>query len=203
MCRPPLDGQSSDHRHLRRLPTSWPQHGCLGSLSQYTLRSCSCSVVPTTLETEPKPPPHPAAQARPDPACSGQRCAPLSRPPHPTRDTHGLQSLQGGGCAGGWSPPWPALSARGPGTGGWAFLSPHGPRTGVPRTHLGAFGTRSLPPPCLEGRPGLRAGQGLPSGLQVALWWGLPAARPGHFSCSGLGLGPGHHVHSPSQLFIH
>lgn len=147
--------------------------------------------------------PPPAAQPRPDPACSGQRSAPLSRPPHPAWDTHGLQSLQGGESAGGWSPPWPALSARGPRTGGWAFLSPHRPRTGVPRAHLGAVGTRSLPPLCLEGIPGLRTGQGSTSGLQVALWWGLPATRPGRFSCSGLGLGPSHHVHSPTQLFIH
>ena len=90
----------------------------------------------------PSPSSPPAAQARPDPACSGQRCAPLSRPPHPARDTHGLQSLQGGGCAGGWSPPRPALSARGPGTGGWAFLSPHGPRTDRKSTRLNSSHTQ-------------------------------------------------------------
>lgn len=146
-----------------------------------------------------------AVQARPDPASSEQPCAPLSRPHCPARDVHGLQSLQGGGCAGSWVPSPACTFSRGIRGWGLGLPKPHtGPCTGVPRTHLGAVGTRSpVPPPCLEGRPGPRAGQGSASGLQAALWWGLPAARPGHFSCSGLGLGSGHHVHSPTQLFIH
>ena len=145
-----------------------------------------------------------AVRARPDPACSEQPCAPLSRPHHPTRDAHGLQCLQGSGCAGGWVPSPACTSSTGIRDGGLGLPKPHtGPRTGVPCTHLGAVGTRSLPPLFLEGRLGPRAGQGSASGLQATLWWGLPAARPARFSCSGLGLGPGHHVHSPTQLFIH
>ena len=78
-----------------------------------------------------------AVRARPDPACSEQPCAPLSRPHHPTRDAHGLQCLQGSGCAGGWVPSPVCTSSTGIRDGGLGLPKPHtGPRTGVPCTHI-------------------------------------------------------------------
>ena len=201
VCRPPLDGQSSDHPHLRGLPTSWPQHGCLGSLSQYTLRSCSCSAAPTTLETEPKLPPGCPGPSRPS-LLRAEVCA--AQPSTPSRSGHPRPPVLAGRrvCRG--LVPSPACTfSTGTRDRGLGLPKPtRAPHRGALHT-FGSIWYQESTPPCLEGRPGLRAGRGSASGLQVALWWGLPAARPGRFSCSGLGLGPGHHVHSPTQLFIH
>lgn len=148
-----------------------------------------------------------AVQARPDPASSEQPCAPLSRPHRPARDAHGLQSLQGGRCAGGWVPSPACTFSRGIRGWGLGLPKPHtGPCTGVPRTHLGAVGTRSLvPPPCLEGRPGAQGGSRLslraPGGSVVG-----PASRQARSlllrSRPGL-RSPRSFTHSAVHSFIH
>ena len=152
----------------------------------------------------PSPSSPPGCPGSSDPACSEQPCVPLSRPHRPAPDAQGLQSLQGGGCAGGWVPSPACTFSTGIRDRGLGLPKPHtGTCTGVPCTHLGVVGTKSLPPLCLEGRLGPRVGQGSASGLQATLWWGLPAAGTGCFSCSVLALGPRHYIHAPTQLFIH
>ena len=212
MCRPPLDGQSSDHRHLRRLPTSWPQHGCLGSLSQYTLRSCSCSVVPTTLETEPKPP---------TPGCPGSSRPSLLRaavcaaqPSTPSRSGHPRPPVLAGRwvCRGLVTSPACTFST---GTRDWGLGLPkptRAPHRGAPHTFGGIWYQESTSPvpggeTGAEGRPrpALRA----PSGSVVgpASHQARPLllfrSRPGPRSPCSFTLSAVHSLtHSPVHLFI-
>ena len=135
MCRSSPSGQSSDHRHLCGLPTSMasalaaPPDASLGSLSQSALQLFCGSCRPGDQAQAPLR----AVQAHPTQPAQSSRVYHSAVHIVSLRMPRASSPCRAVGVQGAGSPPRPALSARGSGTGAWAFLSPTlGPAQGCP-----------------------------------------------------------------------